>query len=143
LEDRIEELEKTSRIGQLVNESSADSLVKPKVATVELDHTIQQTKIVNKTAEQDTTVEPDIEAVVAKGIGVHNKFKNLCLYFFTSDELCSGTRSRKRTIKCMDEVKCQLNQHQFQQLESCVVSKYLLYSKDTFIKNLKFAKGSA
>ena len=135
MEERIEELEKTSRTGKSVKESSADSLATPESATV--DHTVQQPMVLDKTTTQDTTGEGDIEDVVAKGVGVHNKFKNLCLHFFTTDELCSGTRTGKRTIKCMEDVKPQLNQTKFQQLENCVVSKFTLFDKETFIKKFE------
>ena len=61
--------------------------------------------------------EQDLESSIAGVVGDHNKFKKLCSLIFSEEELVSGTRTGKRTIKCMDIVKPQLDQVKFQKLE--------------------------
>ncbi|KAH3879341.1 hypothetical protein DPMN_003243 [Dreissena polymorpha] len=80
--------------------------------------------------------EQDVETIVGKAIGDQNKFKNLCLYKFTQEELVSCTLTGKRTIKCMDNVKPQLGHTKFKELETLVL-KYTSYDKQSFQKKIE------
>ncbi|XP_052262612.1 uncharacterized protein LOC127866222 [Dreissena polymorpha] len=139
LEDRVSELdkdkasnstteqvvEKADRTGQLAKKKEGQGSVSKKEAD-----SILETKPCQAICEQD------VEAIVGKAIGNQNKFKNLCLYKFTREELVSCTRTGKRTIKCMDNVKPQLDHTKFKELETLVL-KYTLYDKQSFQKKLK------
>ena len=64
--------------------------------------------------------EDDILAA-AKGIhGEQNIFKALCLKVFTEKEIVNSTKTGKRTIKCMDNVKPALSAAKFALLESSI-----------------------
>lgn len=142
LEDRIAELEKstskshedketarieeTARMGEAASQQQSASLKGADVSGKEAD--VPETK--------NNQGETDPEAVVTKAIGDQNKFRNLCLFLFTHDELVSCTRTGKRTIKCMDNVKPQIDPIKFKRLETLVL-KHTSYDKPTFHKKFE------
>jgi len=89
------------------------------------------------TTEESVDLKEENIAKSLKGIiGDQHVFRHLCLHIFTESDLMNCTRTGKRTIKCMGDVKPALNTYKFDLLERMVLSHTNL-DKAAFIKKIR------
>jgi len=99
----------------------------------------QKYKVESSEATTEESVDLKEENITKslKGIiGDQHIFRHLCLHIFTESDLMNCTRTGKRTIKCMGDVKPALNTCKFDLLERMVLSHTNL-DKATFIKKFE------
>lgn len=94
-------------------------------------------KVEDKMPTPPADVEEELVAEKIAGVvGDQNILKSLCSTIFTEEELVTMTRTGKRTSKCMDNVKPQLDRVRFGKLEA-LVKRHTSYDKDTFVKKFE------